>query len=156
MPSRAASAAPSLRAVPGANSTATTTTASQTPDTIGNHAAVPLGYGHTLRYSVYPSTTRLAIGTMICHIGTGSLCRTNTSMMQPTVASTYTTSRISVPMVPDHRKLLKASAWADTAVSTTTMTAASTVTAKVAQTGVPQRELLWPSPRGPAVSLDSA
>ncbi len=32
-------------------------------------------------------------------------------MMQPTEASTYTTSRISVPMVPDHRKLSKAVAW---------------------------------------------
>src|SRR5581483_11827058 len=51
MPSRAASAAPSLRAMPGANSTATITTSSQLPDTTGNQAAVPDGYGHTLRYN---------------------------------------------------------------------------------------------------------
>ena len=52
MPSRAASAAPSLRAVPGAKITAMTATTSQTPDTTGNHAAAPVGYGITLRYSV--------------------------------------------------------------------------------------------------------
>ena len=142
--------------MPAAKITTITATTSQMPDVSGIHAAEPVGHGHTLRYSVYPSTTRPAIGTMICHIGTGSLCRTNTSMMQPTEASTYTTSRISVPMVPDHRKLLNALAWAATAVSTMTMMPAATTTARVAQTGVPQREWLWPSPRGPAVSLDSA
>jgi len=142
--------------VPAAKITAITATASQIPDVNGIHLAEPDGHGHTLRYSVYPSTIRPAIGTMICHSGTGSLCRTNTSMMQPTEASTYTTSRISVPMVPDHRKLLNALAWAATAVSTMTMMPAAATTARVAQTGVPQRELLRPSPRGPAVSLDSA
>ena len=143
-----------LRAVRGAKITAITATTSHTPDTTGNHAGSPIGYGITLRYSVYPSTTRPAIGTTICHIGTGSLCRTNTSMMQP--PCTYTTSRISVPMVPDHRKLLKAAGWAATAAWMAMMTAAATTTTRVAQTGVPQRELLWPSPRSPAVSRDSA
>ena len=52
MPSRAASAAPSLRAVPGATITATMAAASQAPDTTGNHAPAPVGYGITLRYSV--------------------------------------------------------------------------------------------------------
>src|SRR5689334_21180475 len=136
MPSRAASAAPSLRAVPAAKITTITATTSQMPDVNGIHAAEPVGHGHTLRYSVYPSTIRPATGTMTCHSGTGSLCRTNTSMMQPTEASTYTTSRISVPMVADQKKLLNALAWADTAVSTMTMTAAIPTTTKVAQTGV--------------------
>src|SRR5581483_4190266 len=94
----------------------------------------PGGYGYTLRYSVYPSTTRAAIGTTICHAGTGSLCRTNTSMTQPTVASTYTTSRISVPMVPDHRKLLKAAGDVATPASMPTMTPAIATITRVAQT----------------------
>ena len=72
----------------GAAITAIIATTSQAPATAGNHAASPVGYGITLRYSVYPSTTRPAIGTTICHVGTGSLCRTNTSMMQPIEAST--------------------------------------------------------------------
>ena len=45
---------------------------------------------------------------MICHIGTGSLRWTKTRMMHPIVASTYTTSRISVPIVPDQAKLSSA------------------------------------------------
>jgi hypothetical protein len=57
-------------------------------------------------------------------------------------------------MVPDHRKLSNAVAW-KAAVYTTTITPAMAVMTSVAQTGVPQRELL-PRPRGPAVSLDSA
>ena len=59
-------------------------------------------------------------------------------------------------MVPDHRKLLKAAGWVATAAWMPTMMAVAATTTRVAHAGVPQRELVWPSPRGPAVSRDIA